>query len=162
MKEDYQGYVLQNYPRKHPALFDPAELPRFLDPSFAEALREGAPALRLLWAEEARGLFKLRILTQEFCETLLDECEHFEAWCLVSGVEIHRPNTMNNHGAILDDFGLEAMMQAIMTDCVQPLSFLAGFSDVVGGGELLSHHAFVVSCACPAAHPPRACPSSAA
>ena len=35
---------------------------------------------------------------------------------------------MNNHGAILDDFGMEAIMGTLMSDCVAPLAKLAGFS----------------------------------
>ena len=51
---------------------------------------------------------------------------------------------MNNHGAILDDFGLGPMMDTIMRECVQPLARVAGYADVVGGEcRLLSHHAFI-------------------
>ena len=61
-------------------------------------------------------------------------------------MRLHRPNTMNNHGAILDDFGFGPMMDAIMRQCVQPLARLAGYADVVGGeGRLRTHHAFIVS-----------------
>jgi len=137
--------VLRRYPRKHPRLFDPAALPSFLAPPFAEARGDDA-ALRALWTEEARGLYSLRLFTDAFCDQLLEEAEHFEAWALASGVEVHRPNTMNRHGAIVDDFGLEPMMDAIMRECVQPLARVAGYADVLGGEALLrSHHAFVVS-----------------
>ena len=145
----YREDVQRRYPRKHPALFDASQLPAFLDPAFARALKGGAAALRGLWTEEARGLFSLRIFTDAFCTMLLEECEHFEAWCLAAGVEVHRPNTMNAHGAILDDIGMQDTMDAVMRQCVQPLARLAGYSDVLGGptrgAALETHHAFVVS-----------------
>ena len=53
---------------------------------------------------------------------------------------------MNNHGAILDDFGMEAFMAELMRACVQPLALAAGFADVLGAGATLqTHHAFVVA-----------------
>ena len=109
----YRERVLQGYPQKHPELFDPANLQRFLMPTFADALRSATPdaAIRSLWVEESRGLYSLQMLTDEFCTWLLDECMHFEAWCLANAIEVHRPNTMNNHGAILDDFGVRSLLE---------------------------------------------------
>lgn len=151
----YRDDVAARYPRKHPRLFDPNQLDDFLEPSFAAALAQldgadgSAAALRSLLTEQARGLFSIRIFSAAFCEALLAECEHFEAWCLRERVEVHRPNTMNNHGAIVDDFGLAPMMAAIVRRVVEPLSRLAGYADVMGGdgggAALLTHHAFVVS-----------------
>lgn len=143
----YREDIEARFTRKHPAIYEPAELQRFLNPALKDALRSGGEAtLRALWNEEAQGLYSLRLFTAEFCELLLEECEHFEAWCAASDVRLHRPNTMNNHGAILDDFGFGPMMDAIMRQCVQPLARLAGYADVVGGeGRLRTHHAFIVS-----------------
>lgn len=33
-----------------------------------------------------------------------------------------RPNTMNKYGAVLDDFGLESMLDKLMDDFIQPIS----------------------------------------
>lgn len=33
-----------------------------------------------------------------------------------------RPNTMNNYGAVLDDFGMEAMLEKLMDDFIRPMS----------------------------------------
>ena len=132
---DHREFVESHYPRKHPKLFDPSELPALLDPQFAAALSQGSEALRALWTEEARGLYAVRIFSDAFCQQLLEECEHFEAWCIANGVAVHRPNTMNNYGAIVDDFGMAPMMRAIMCDVVAPLSLCAGYSDVLGDGS---------------------------
>ena len=145
VSSSYREDIISRYPRKHAALFEPSELPRFLDRRLHAALESGDPdALRALWTEEARGLYSLRLVTDEYCTMLLEETEHFEAWCSEVGVALHRPNTMNNHGAILDDFGMDRAMDALMTTCVQPLASAAGFADV-GGDELVSHHAFLVA-----------------
>ena len=141
--------LLSRYPRKHAALFEPTELPRFLDPALSQALysesgEARARALESLGTVASRGLFSIRFFTDEFCAMLLEEVEHFEAWCDAEGLPVHRPNTMNNHGAILDDFGMKSMMRAVMLEVVQPLANLLGYKDV-GGDTLDSHHAFVVA-----------------
>ena len=141
----YREDVIARYPRKHAALFEPSELPRFLDPALHAALQSGdSVALRALWTEEARGIYSLRFFTLEYCTMLLEETEHFEAWCTEAGVALHRPNTMNNHGAIVDDFGMADLMDTLMRTCVQPLARLAGYADV-GGDQLATHHAFIVA-----------------
>jgi len=144
----YRKDILARFPQKHAAIYQPAELERFVEPALMRALSLGGDdrttTLCELLREEARGLYSLRIFTMEFCRLLLEECEHFEAWCAEAGVDLHRPNTMNNHGAILDDFGMSAMMDAVMTRCIQPLAVAAGFADV-GGDVLVDHHAFLVS-----------------
>lgn len=33
-----------------------------------------------------------------------------------------RPNTMNKYGAVLDDFGLETMLDKLMDDFIRPIS----------------------------------------
>lgn len=33
-----------------------------------------------------------------------------------------RPNIMNQYGAVLDDFGLEAMLDRLMSDFIRPMS----------------------------------------
>ena len=76
----YREDIAARFTRKHAALYEPAELARFLTPALKEALRNGdEAALRALWTEEARGLYSLRLFTAEFCDLLLEECEHFEA-----------------------------------------------------------------------------------
>ena len=33
-----------------------------------------------------------------------------------------QPNTMNKYGAVLDDFGLETMLNKLMEDFIRPIS----------------------------------------
>ncbi|KAF7036583.1 hypothetical protein CFC21_047211 [Triticum aestivum] len=77
-----------------------------------------------------------------FCDMLLEEVENFEKWVHAMKFKIMRPNTMNKYGAVLDDFGLEAMLNQFMEEFIAPISKV--FYPEVGGGTLDSHHAFVV------------------
>jgi hypothetical protein len=36
------------------------------------------------------------MLTEEFCNKLLEEIIHFENWCKEEKVHVYRPNSMNN------------------------------------------------------------------
>ncbi|CAO2203585.1 unnamed protein product [Urochloa humidicola] len=73
---------------------------------------------------------------------LLYKVENFEKWVHAMKFKIMRPNTMNKYGAVLDDFGLEAMLNQFMEQFIAPISRV--FYPEVGGGTLDSHHAFVV------------------
>lgn len=48
--------------------------------------------------------------------------ENFEIWVHETKFRIMRPNTMNKYGAVLDDFGLEAMLDKLMEDFICPIS----------------------------------------
>lgn len=142
----YREGVRARYPRLHPRLFEVSALEGFVHAALRVAIESGDDdQLQRLLTQESRGIFSLELLTAEYCALLLEECEHFEAWCIASDVEVKRPNTMNNYGAILDDFGMEEVMQALMVRYVQPLARVLGFADVTGGEELATHHAFVVA-----------------
>lgn len=48
--------------------------------------------------------------------------ENFEDWVNEVRFRIMRPNTMNKFGAVLDDFGLETMLDKLMEGFVRPIS----------------------------------------
>lgn len=48
--------------------------------------------------------------------------ENFERWVQEAKFRIMRPNTMNKHGAVLDDFGLESMLDKLMENFIRPIS----------------------------------------
>lgn len=48
--------------------------------------------------------------------------ENFEKWVGTVKLKIMRPNTMNKYGVVLDDFGLESMLDTLMEDFISPLS----------------------------------------
>lgn len=48
--------------------------------------------------------------------------DHFERWVHETKLRIMRPNTMNKYGAVLDDFGLETMLDRLMNDFICPIA----------------------------------------
>ncbi|KAJ8550802.1 hypothetical protein K7X08_000172 [Anisodus acutangulus] len=62
------------------------------------------------------------MLQPRFCEMLLAEVENFEKWVRETKFRIMRPNTLNRFGVVLDDFGLETMLDKLMEDFIRPIS----------------------------------------
>ncbi|CAF1465682.1 unnamed protein product, partial [Didymodactylos carnosus] len=87
------------------------------------------------------GIYTFECFDEEFCQQLIAEINHFEKWCLENGIRVQRPNSMNNYGAILDNFGFEPCLQDLMTHIVEPLAKHV-YSYITP--PLDSHHGFVV------------------
>ena len=49
---------------------------------------------------------------------------------------IMRPNTMNKYGAVLDDFGLETMLDKLMEEFIRPMSRGMRFFSLPCGGSI--------------------------
>ncbi|XP_028099130.1 uncharacterized PKHD-type hydroxylase At1g22950-like isoform X2 [Camellia sinensis] len=115
----------------------------FFVPSFFKAVNENTEeSFKSIMSEPSPGVFTFEMLQPHFCELLLAEVENFEKWVHETKFRIMRPNTMNKHGAVLDDFGLETMLDKLMEDFIRPISRV--FFPEVGGSTLDSHHGFVV------------------
>ncbi len=56
------------------------------------------------------------------------QVEHFEKWAQDAKVKVMRPNTMNNYGAVLDDIGMENMLNELMTRYLNPMAAGASLS----------------------------------
>lgn len=54
--------------------------------------------------------------------SLTTQVENFENWVNEVKFRIMRPNTMNKFGAVLDDFGLETMLDKLMEGFIRPIS----------------------------------------
>ncbi|KAJ0049661.1 hypothetical protein Pint_16935 [Pistacia integerrima] len=115
----------------------------FFVPSFLKAISDNTEqSFRNIISEPSPGVFTFEMLQPRFCELLLAEVENFEKWVNEAKFRIMRPNTMNKYGAVLDDFGLETMLDKLMESFIRPLSKV--FFAEVGGSTLDSHHGFVV------------------
>ncbi|MCL7049843.1 hypothetical protein MKW94_005710 [Papaver nudicaule] len=139
---EYRQKIISNYQPLHKELYTmhPAT---FFDPSFVEAINKNTEeSLRNIISEPSPGVYTFKMLHPDFCEMLLSEVDHFEKWVSETKFRIMRPNTMNKFGAVLDDFGLETMLDKLMDDFVRPISKV--FYPEVGGATLDSHHGFVV------------------
>lgn len=136
----YRAEVVSKYQPLHADLLDLSKWP--FVPSFREAITKGTKeALLSIMAEEAPGLFSFDMFDAPFCELFLEEVDHFEHWCQQNELAVHRPNSMNQYGAILDDFGFERVLNELTRQYMNPLC-AAVYPHI--GGTLDSHHAFIV------------------
>lgn len=141
-KQDYRQRIIANYQPLHKELYS-VHATNFFVPSFLKAIHENTEeSFRSIISEPVPGIFTFEMLQPEFCRLLLEEVEHFEKWVSDNKVTIMHPNAMNKYGAVLDDFGLETMLDKLMHDFVLPISKV--FFPDVGGSTLDSHHGFVV------------------
>jgi hypothetical protein len=128
-----------NFDEKHPLL-------RLMPVPSAAEVRDVpeslAGRLRELLKEVSPGVFVFEFLPPSFCDQLLEEIDHFEAFCKKTGEVVHRPNSMNNYGAILDDFGFERCLEQLVS---QVLNVLSSFAYPYIGATLDHHHGFVVA-----------------
>ncbi|KAI9120119.1 hypothetical protein K1719_008767 [Acacia pycnantha] len=140
--KEYKQKIILNYPPLHKEIYT-IHAENFFTPSFLKAIRDNTEeSFRSVIAEPSAGIYTFEMLQPQFCEMLVSEVDHFERWVHETKCRIMRPNTMNHYGAVLDDLGMETMLDKLMNDYIIPLArvFFAG----VGGPTLDSHHGFVV------------------
>lgn len=140
--KEYRQKIISNYQPLHAELYK-MNPTNFFVPSFITAMNENTEeSFRNIMTEPSPGIFTFEMLQPRFCELLLAEVENFERWVHETKFRIMRPNTMNKFGAVLDDFGLESMLEKLMEDFIRPMSRV--FFPEVGGSTLDAHHGFVV------------------
>ncbi|XP_031248808.1 uncharacterized PKHD-type hydroxylase At1g22950-like [Pistacia vera] len=139
---EYRQKIISNYQPRHRQLYT-MQAVNFFVPSFLQAINENTEeGFRRIISEPTPGIYTFEMVQPRFCEMLLSEVESFERWVHETKFKIMRPNTMNKFGAVLDDFGLETMLDKLMNDFIRPMSKVL-FPEV-GGSTLDSHHGFVV------------------
>lgn len=154
----YLKFVAEHYEPKHPHLrrlagwkLAPALLEAVdrleqlhirVESSDAETRRQHEEKVwRTAVTEVFPNVYALPVLSQTTCEEIIEEMEHFFAFCESRKLAIFRPNSMNNYGAILDDFGFRAVLDELMKGYVQKLSTV--FYPRIP--RLDAHHGFIVS-----------------
>merc|ERR1711865_491237 len=80
--------------------------------------------------------YSFPVLSLSFCEYLMEEIRHFYE----SGLPARRPNSMNNYGIILNEIGLEPLIDEFQR-LLQPLGELL-FPGA--GNDWDGHHCFIV------------------
>jgi len=73
---------------------------------------------------------------------LLDELKYAENKLIQQNIPVHRPNSMNNYGIIIDDLGYRSAIDMLMKNYVSPISSL--FYKHHYGASLDNHHCFLV------------------
>ena len=102
-------------------------------------------AWRELATEVHAGVFSFPLFTPEYCTQFLSELDNYYA----SGLPIRRPNSMNNYGIIVNEIGMEPMIDALQKSVLQPL---ARVLYPVEGACLDHHHSFTTALPVSRAH----------
>eukprot|EP01130_Rhizamoeba_saxonica_P005965 TRINITY_DN2364_c0_g1_i1.p1 TRINITY_DN2364_c0_g1~~TRINITY_DN2364_c0_g1_i1.p1 ORF type:complete len:432 (-),score=97.19 TRINITY_DN2364_c0_g1_i1:48-1343(-) len=128
-----------NYEPLHPELFEENLKEEWIDPLFLDWIKtRDENLLENILTVEADHVFSFQLFSEEYCLMLIEELENYEKTDLPK----KRPNTMNNYGLILDDIGMENVLDHVMHKYVSPLS---GLLFPEWGGETLDrHHGFMV------------------
>ncbi|VAH76721.1 unnamed protein product [Triticum turgidum subsp. durum] len=120
--KEYRQKIVHLYKPLHQELYSMHPSAFFL-PTFLEAVRTNTEeSIASIMTEPIAGVFSFAMLQPNFCDMLLEEVENFEKWVHAMKFKIMRPNTMNKYGAVLDDFGLEAMLNQFMEEFIAPIS----------------------------------------
>ncbi|ESW14974.1 hypothetical protein PHAVU_007G033600 [Phaseolus vulgaris] len=139
---EYRLKIILNYPPLHREIYT-MDAENFFRPSFLRAIKENTEAsFRSIMAEPSAGIYTFEMLQPQFCKKLMSEVDNFERWVRGTKLRIMRPNAMSKHGVVLEDFGLETMLDKFMSDFIHPISRV--FYSEFGGSSLDSHHGFVV------------------
>jgi len=90
----------------------------------------------------AEGVYALPVFSVRFCELLCEELDAFER----SGLPCGRPNSMNKHGALLDELGLyPRLLNPLIAEWLVPLCARLPVLAAAGGASLDGHKSFVVT-----------------
>lgn len=90
----------------------------------------------------AEGVFALPVFSERFCQLLCEELDAFGR----SGLPCGQPNSMNRHGALLDELGLyPGLLDPLVREWLVPLCSQIPAFAAVGGGHLNRHKSFVVT-----------------
>eukprot|EP00854_Cymbomonas_tetramitiformis_P003010 gene3010-3827_t len=115
-----------------------AERVQIIEPELFSALAsKSEDALRDLLTEEAPGVYSFPLFREDFCAMFLEEMDNFYA----SGLPVRRPNSMNNYGIIVNEIGMERMIDVLQQQVLQPISALLFGEE---GAQLDRHHCFMV------------------
>ncbi|GMH40017.1 hypothetical protein BSKO_07921 [Bryopsis sp. KO-2023] len=139
-------YTLKNYKPLYPDLFVKRHFAwdrlkgDIFHPRLLRALNAGDEkrAVKVLVKQECKGVYSFPMFTEDFCDKLYNEIENLEA----SGLPKVGPNSMNNHGVILNQIGMEKFMDHIMWKVLKLFGDV--FFEEHNGEWLDHHHTFVV------------------
>ncbi|WP_372367100.1 prolyl hydroxylase family protein [Candidatus Uabimicrobium sp. HlEnr_7] len=137
--QKYVSFVKQNYQPLHTYLynFDTKNLSK----SFYEVIEKNTNPLDAV-TEIYPQIYSWEIFTPEFCNQFIAEVRHFDKWCRKNSIEKRLPNSMNNYGVVLGDFGLYDCLNQLMIKYIKPITSIV--YPEIGGATLDYHHSFTV------------------
>ena len=93
--------------------------------------------------KEHDNVYSFPTFTREICDMLIAETKNFIKYCEEQNVEVHRPNSMNKYGIILNLMGMRQILTNLQQTYLWPISKIlfpieaSSFTD--------DHHSFIVS-----------------
>lgn len=141
LQKEHREFVKNNYQPLHNHIYT-LSTDIFVE-SFFKALKNNTPnSFKQILRKEHPGIYSFEIFQPLFCNQFLEEILCYKSWCEKQNICLPKPNSMNNYGVILNDFGFEPMLNQVMLEYIKPLSTL--LFKGVGGDTLDSLHAFIV------------------
>ncbi|BBM85048.1 prolyl hydroxylase family protein [Candidatus Uabimicrobium amorphum] len=135
----YVAYVKEHYTPLHSHLYEFNK--DVFAPSFRCVVDKKEDLLSTI-VEIYPQIYSWELFTAEFCYEFIAEVRHFEKWCMENDIEKRLPNSMNNYGVVLGDFGFYDFLQQLMLEYIKPITTIL-YPDV-GGDSLDYHHSFIV------------------
>jgi len=130
-------HISQNYEFKHPEVKTLSK--SFLDKEFLEIIEQSRNSTVSSKVKKVlEDVYSFPVLTKDFCKTLIEEIQNFKS----SNLPCEQPNSMNKHGLLMFELGLDKLIDSLRSDYLQPLSKLLYPEAVLEG--LDSHKAFTV------------------
>lgn len=122
--------------RLHHCLFEGVLQTDWFDSAFS-AVAQAGTGWRRLMREEAPNVFSFPLFTADFCKMFVEEVEAFNS----SNLPSTPPNSMNKYGVIVNEIGMEPMLDRLQREVLQPISSEL-FPGI--GSHFDQHHSFVV------------------
>lgn len=114
--------------------------------SIFHAIQEGYSLNKLieenLLNEIAEGIYSFPCFTTDFCHEFLTECENYIQYAVKNNISIHRPNSMNRYGLVLNLIGMENLITDLQQTYLLPIS---RFFFPIEASHFTNHHSFIVS-----------------
>ena len=134
--------IKNDYQFKHQQVLSREKVEEFLDRDFLKIVDEAKKGrvsneVKKLKTRDI-SLYEMPVFSEHFCHIFNDEMNNFKS----SGLPRDRPNSMNKHGVLVDQLGLDPLLDAIRTDYIQHIANIV-FPNYIGNG-LDSHKVFTV------------------
>lgn len=111
-----------------------------------DMLRKGASVAELIardcLREEIAGVYSMPTFSTELCDKIIAETEHFIQYATDHDIEIHRPNSMNRYGLVLNLIGMKSTLTDLQMRHFLPVSHILF---PVEGSAFTAHHTFIIS-----------------
>jgi hypothetical protein len=86
------------------------------------------------------GIYSFPIFRRETSERILSEAENYQRYAAAEGIKIHRPNSMNNYGLVLNLMGMREILTNLQQNYLVVVSRAFFPSEA---SEFTDHHSFM-------------------